>query len=107
MTFLAISILLLLVIGWHFIFPLLGGVIIISSAIWIAIIASVVGFSIAILLLFIFSGIGLILLTVGAIIAAIIGIFLFPILFPILIPLLIILAVIAYNMRRKKQKEYI
>ena len=103
MTLLLIVLILFLVFGWHFFFALLGGVLVISAAgIFIAI-ASIVMFSIAVLVGLTLPGaIGL---AFGVIFAiwTIVAIVLAPILFPIVLPLLIIYAALA--MRQKKVKR--
>lgn len=90
-----ILLILFLIVGWHFIFALLGGVLIISAVgIFIAI-ASIAVFCVAILISL--SLPGTVALIIGAIFAiwTIIAIILAPILFPILLPLFIIYAYIS------------
>lgn len=98
---LTIIILLALVIGWHLIFPILGGVIAITATAWLVIVASIVAFCIAILLLFILTGAGIFILAIFALIWIIVAVVLFPILFPILVPLFILFLFISYLRRRQ------
>lgn len=98
---LTIVILLALVIGWHLIFPILGGVIAITATAWLVIIGSIVAFCIGILLLFILTGAGIFVLAIFVLIGMIIAVVLFPILFPILIPLFILFLFISYLRRRQ------
>lgn len=90
-----ILLILLIVVGWHFIFAFLGGVLIIGAAgIFIAIV-SIVMFCLAVLISLSLPGV--VALTIGVIftIWTIIAIILAPILIPILLPLFIIFAVLA------------
>lgn len=103
MALLLIFLILLVVVGWHFIFALLGGVLIIGAAgIFIAI-ASIVMFCVAILLSLSLPGV--VGLMIGGIFAiwTLVAIILAPILFPILLPLLIIFTVL--SMKQKKTKH--
>lgn len=99
-----IILILLVILGWHFIFALLGGVLIIGAAgIFIAI-ASIVMFCVAVLVSLSLPGaVGLIIGGVFAI-WTIIAIILTPILFPIVLPLLIIYAVISAKQRREIER---
>lgn len=95
MTLLLISLILMVIVGWHFIFALLGGVLIIGAAgIFIAI-ASIAIFCVSLLICL--SLPGTIALAIGVIFAiwTIVAIILAPILFPIVLPLFIIFAFIA------------
>lgn len=93
--------LLILIIGWHIIFPLMGGVIAFSVAAWGALIASVVAFCVAIMLLFVLTGVGI--FTLGAVffVWTLLAILLFPVIFPIIVPLLIIFFFISYFRRKQ------
>lgn len=100
MTLLLILLILFVIVGWHFIFALLGGVLIIGAVgIFIAI-ASIMMFCVAVLTCLSFPGV--IGLMIGGIFAiwTIIAIILAPILFPIVLPLFIIYA--ALIMKQKK-----
>ena len=100
MALLLILLILLTVVGWHFIFALLGGVLIIGAAgIFIAI-ASIVMFCVAVLASLSLSGaVGL---AAGGVFAiwTLIAIILAPILFPIVFPLFIIFAVLSIKQRK-------
>lgn len=94
------------IIGWHLFFPLLvGGIVAITAAAWGILVASVVIFCVAILLVFIFTGIGAFILGIFAFIWMVLAIIFFPILFPILFPLFILFLVVSYFLRRKKRME--
>ncbi len=101
MTLLLIFLILLAVVGWHFIYVLLGGVLIIGAAgIFIAI-ASIVMFCVAVLVsLSLSSAIGL---AIGVIFAiwTLIAIILSPVLFPIIFPLFIIFVILSIRQRKK------
>jgi hypothetical protein len=98
----AIIIILALVIGWHFIFPLLGLTIALTGAVWGVIVGTITVLCIAIILFFIFTGVGIFILGLLAFIWGLVAIILFPIIFPIVIPLLIILLFISFLMRRRR-----
>ena len=103
MALFLIFLILLVVVGWHFIFALLGGVLIIGAAgIFIAI-ASIVIFCVAVLVSL--SIPGAVALAIGGVFAiwTIVAIALAPILFPIILPLFIIFA--ALSIRQKKTKR--
>ncbi len=106
MTFLLICLILMLVFGWHFIFALLGGVLIIGAlGIFIAI-ASIVLFCIAVVLILTLPGaVGVI---IGVIFAlwTLVAIVLAPVLFPIVLPLFIIFAFLVHRQRNNKKLPY-
>ena len=104
MPLLLILLILFVIVGWHFIFGLLGGVLIISAAgIFIAIV-SIIIFCMAVLgSLFLSGAIGLVIGGVF-VIWTIVAIILAPILFPIVLPLLIIFAVLAIRQREKRNR---
>ena len=101
MILLLIVLILLVIVGWHLIFPLLGGVFIIGAAGILMAIVSIVLFCIALLISL--SLPGAVALAIGAIFAlwTIIAIILAPILFPIVFPLFIIYAFLAARQRKK------
>lgn len=105
MALFLILLILLVIGGWHFIFSLVGGALIIGAAgIFIAIV-SVVMFCVAVLIILSFPyALGL---TIGGIFAiwTIIAIILAPILFPILLPLFIIFSVLVIK-QKKRQASY-
>jgi len=92
------------VLGWHFGLPLLGGLIAITSGAWAILIASVIFLCVAIMLIFIFTGTGIFILSIFAFIWTAIAIALFPVLLPIIAPIFIIFMLISY-MRRKRKRE--
>ena len=100
MALILILLILLVIVGWHFIFALLGGVLIIGAAgIYIAV-ASIVMFCVAVLMLLSIPGaIGILIGSIFAI-WTIIAIFLAPILFPIVLPLFIIYAALAIRQNK-------
>lgn len=102
--FIAIIILLGLVVGWHLIFPILGGVIAITTLAWLVIVGSICAFCIGILFLFVLTGTGIIVLSVIALVWLVVAIVFFPILFPLLLPLFIIFLFISYIRRKQKEK---
>lgn len=95
-----------IIVGWHFFFPLLvGGVIAITAATWGILVASVVIFCTAILLVFIFAGAGAFILGIFAFVWLVLAVILFPIIFPIVFPLFVLLLIISYFVRRRKRLE--
>ncbi len=93
---------LIIIVGWHLIFPLLGGALVITGAAWFAILATIIAFSMVMLFAFIFTGIGIFILGILFSIGVVIAIVLFPVLFPIVLPLFIVYWVVSYLRRRKK-----
>jgi hypothetical protein len=94
-----------LLLGWNFFFPLLGGVILITAVVWSLAIASITVFCLALLLIFIFTGLGATVLGIILAIWTIIAILLFPVLFPILLPLFIVFLFVSYVLRKKRNKK--
>ena len=103
MLILAVLVVLILVVGWHLLFPFLGASIALGAAAWGFVVATITVLCIAILLFFMLTGVGIFI--VGSLVVAwtVLTIFLFPILFPLLVPLLVILLFIAFLSRRKRQ----
>ena len=101
MTLLLILFILLVIGGWHLIFTLLGGVLIIGAAGIFVAIASIAFFCVALLVSL--SLPGTIALAIGAVFAiwTIVAIILAPILFPIVLPLFIIFAFLAAKQRKE------
>jgi hypothetical protein len=97
----ALFILLLLIMGGHIALALFTGAAVISFSVWGFLVASVFFFSLGILLLFILTWTGALIIGAIAAIWTIIAVLLFPILLPILLPLLIILFFVSY-IRRKQ-----
>ncbi len=100
MTLLLILLILLVVFGWHFIFALLGGVLIISATGIFLAIASILLFCVSVLISV--SLPGAVALAMVAIFAiwTIIAIILAPVLFPIILPLFIIFSFLAAKQRK-------
>ena len=103
--FVSLFLLVALVVGWHFLFPIADGMVSITTGIWSFVVATVVIYCVAILLLFIFTGIGIFVLGIFATVWFAIAIALFPIAFPIFIPLLITVLFISYVRRRQLKKK--
>ncbi len=104
---LLIALILLIAIGGHFLLPVLGAAVIASSALWGILLATVIIFSVGVLLFFVFSGIGVLIICIIAFILTILGLIFFPIMFPLLIPLFIVFIVIGAMRRRQEAKQQI
>jgi len=102
--FIALMIMLALLAIWHWLLPALGVVLVLSASVWSVLVAAVILCSVSILLFFILTGIGLLLLAGFATIGLVFAVIFEPVLFPILIPLLIMALFIAY-VRRQKNKD--
>ncbi len=108
--FLTLMIVLVLVIGSHLFFPTLaaviaGGIIAFTAQAWAILVASVVIFCVAVMLLFILTGTGFLILGIGAFVWTLLAIILFPVIFPIIVPLFIIFLFLSYFFRRQKRKK--
>lgn len=101
----ALLLLLALVVAWHFFYPLSVGVVALTGGLWAFVVVSIVMFCVLLLLLFIFTGLGLFILGALASAWAMVAFFMFPFLFPILIPLLITILVISYIRHRQTHKQ--
>lgn len=99
-----IFLILALVIGWHIIFALLGGAVIIGTGVWSMAVIGIVVFCIAVLIAFFLTGLAGLLIGIFFAIWTVVAIIAFPILFPILLPLFIIYAFISIMRRKKKEK---
>lgn len=97
----ALFILLLLIIGAHIALTLFTGAAVIGLTVWGFLVASVFFFTLSILLLFILTWTGALVIGMVAAIWTVVAVILFPILLPILLPLLIILFFVSY-IRRKQ-----
>ncbi|EDP45843.1 hypothetical protein [Rickettsiella grylli] len=102
----ALFILLLLIMGGHIALALFTGAAVISFSVWGFLVASVFFFSLSILLLFILTWAGVLIIGAIAALWTIVAIILFPILLPVLLPLLIILFFISYVRRKQNPKEF-
>ena len=103
-VFITLLLLLALVIGWHILLPLLGGAVALGAISFVFLSVFITGLCIAILLAFLFSGIGIFILGIFAFVGTIAAIVFFPIMFPILIPLFIIFLFVSYHRRKHCQK---
>ena len=97
----AVAVMLVLVIGWHLIFPLLGIAVAVTASAWAIIVLSIVLFALSGLLFLIFPVIVIFIICLLAFAWLLISLMLFPFLFPVLAPLFIVLLFVAY-LRRKK-----
>lgn len=93
------------ILCWHLLVAILGGSFILGTAAWGVVVGSVFALCVGILLLFILTGVGIIILGLFAALWTIVAIVLFPVLFPILAPLFIIFLVISYMCRKKDQSS--
>lgn len=98
---LVLIIVLLLILGGHIALALLTGAVTISLTVWGLLVASVFFFCVSILLFFILTWTGVLVLGAIAAIWTVVAIFLFPVLLPVLLPLFIILFFVSY-LRRKQ-----
>ncbi len=98
----AVILILVLVIGWHLLFPMLGIAVVVTATAWALIVATVTLFSLSILLFFIIPGMLVFVLCVIGFVWLLISLVLFPFLFPFLIPLFVIMLFVAFVRRRKK-----
>lgn len=87
---------------WHFFFPLLGIAIGVTALVWGVMIGSVVFLVALTLLFFLFTGAGIIVLSIFGVIGFIIAIVIAPILFPFLLPLFVLMLFIAFMRRRRR-----
>ena len=92
------------IISWHVFIALLGGAFVIGATAWGVVVGTVFAMCIGILLLFLVTGIGILLLGLIAAVWTVVAIALFPVLFPILAPIFIIFLVISYFCRKKETK---
>jgi len=97
-------ILLLLILGGHITLALLNGAVAISLTVWGLLVASVFFFCLSILLFFILTWTGVLILGFIAVVWTVLAAMLFPILLPILLPLCLILFFVSY-VRRKQNLD--
>ena len=100
----ALLLMFIAVISWHVFMALVGGALIIGTTAWGVVVGTVFALCVGILLLFLFTGIGILLLGLFAAIWTIVAIVLFPVLFPILAPIFIIFLVISYFSSKRENK---
>jgi hypothetical protein len=94
-------ILLLLILGGHITLALLNGAVAISLTVWGFLVASIFFFCLSILLFFILTWTGVLILGFIAVAWTVLAVILFPVLLPILLPLLLIMFFVSY-VRRKQ-----
>lgn len=92
----AIVLILLLVFGWHLVLPVLGLTMVVTAVTWGVVVATITMLSIVIILFFVFSSVGILVLGIFGFLWVIVAIILFPVIFPIVIPLLIIFLFIGF-----------
>lgn len=105
----ALILIAILLLSWHFILPALG----IAAVATVGVVAGAWGIAIAMivllcvggLLFFIFTGIGIMIISILAVVGVIIAIILSPVLFPLLVPILILLLFIGFIRKRKRNKD--
>ena len=109
---LTLVLLMLFCVGWHYLalMPIFAGMAaMMTGGVWAILIGSVVAYCVIMLLAFVLSGIGLMLITIFGLIIALLALVLAPFAFPILVPLAIVLAFIVIHRRRQhkltKQKN--
>lgn len=94
---------LLSIAAWHVLLPALGiSLVALTAGVWNIAVATIVIICVATLLFFIFTGIGVLILSMFVLIWTIVAIVLFPLLFPIVLPALILMLVIGLILRKKK-----
>jgi hypothetical protein len=98
---LVLIILLLLILGGHIALALFNGAVAISLTVWGFLVASIFFFCLSILLFFLLTWTGVLILGFIAVAWTVLALILFPILLPVLLPLLLILFFISY-IRRKQ-----
>lgn len=98
----AILLIVILVVGWHIFAPMLGLTVAFTGAAGGMVIATIGVLCVSIVLFFILSGIGMLILGLIAVVWTLVAIVLFPILFPLLVPIVILLLLIGFLFGRKK-----
>lgn len=98
----ALLTMIVLIVAWHFIIPIIGVSFMASAALVEIAIAIIVLLCITTLLFFVFTGIGIIILSTIVFMMALAASLLFPLLFPIIIPVLLVMLVIGKIVRRNK-----
>lgn len=89
--------------GWFIWFPLLGGVLVVTTAMFLPLAIFVFILCVAILLVFLVTGVGIFVLGGGAFVWTLAAIVLFPIFFPVMIPLFIVFLFVAYVMSKYRR----
>lgn len=101
----AIAIILMLVSGWHMLFPVLPVALTMTATIWGVVVATITLLCITIVLFLVFTGLGVVLLGCFAFTWAMLAIGFFPVIFPLLAPLLVILLFIVVWRRQKNRHK--
>lgn len=101
---LALTVLLVLLVGWYVFFPLLGVAVVLTTLVWAVILASVTLLAIGIALFYVLAGTGILAVCILGIIWFVGSLIIFPFLFPLLLPLLMLMLFIAY-VRRRENRE--
>jgi len=95
-----LAVMLVLIVAWHILLPLLGISLVAATAltagIWNFAVATIVILCVATLLLFLFTGLGMLVIAIGAFIWTLVAIALFPIVFPIVLPALLLMLAIGF-----------
>lgn len=94
-----------IIIGWHLFFPIVGGIIAFTAVAWGILVASVIIFCVAILLVFIFTGTGIFILGAIGLAWMLLAVFFFPLVFPIVFPLFVLFIVVSHFLRKRKYRE--
>ncbi|GGI78230.1 hypothetical protein [Legionella impletisoli] len=102
-VFLVLFLILAAILLWHFFLPILGIAIGMTALVWGILVSASVLTVILILLFFIFTGIGVIVLSLVGIVGFIVAIVIAPVVFPFLLPLLVLILFIAYIRRRSSK----
>ena len=98
-----LAVLVISLVVWHLLLPLLGISIIVTGSVWAVAVGTVALICVVSLLFFVFTGIGILLLSIGVLIWTILAIVLFPLLFPILLPALLLMLMVGYLLRKRKK----
>ena len=94
---------LVLLVAWHLFLPMLAITVAVTAAVWAVMVISVVLVASVVLLFYVFSGVGILILCALSVAWIIFAIAFFPIVFPLLIPLLILLLFVAFVRRNKME----
>lgn len=98
----AVILMLLLIVIWQVFLPLAGLTFVMTATLWTWLSITLSSFILAIILLFVITGIGVLFVGAGAFIWGIIALLLFPLLAPLILPGLIILCFCAVITRKKR-----
>lgn len=98
----ALVAMIILLLLWHLFWPVFGIALAITAVTWGVLLATSVLVAVGVLLFYLFSGIGILIICGSAFLWFIGALVMFPVLFPFLVPLLILLLFIGYARRREK-----